>query len=230
MTSTGVAALDQKIASLARDYEQRGYAVFREPGNVGLPFDLGSYKPDIVARKGDEGLIIEVKASTSRISIDQFQELAETVREHPGWRFLLVTLQDLPVSEDAERFLSWNELKTKLAQARMLVSDGMFDAAALYAWAIFEAAMRKRAVATATPVERLPATTLMSHLYTLGHMDVDAFAIAKEFLALRNPIAHGLGTVHDDEAIEKFLQIASRLLSEWSRTADANDSGDAATH
>ena len=227
MSITTNSPLEQKIDSLVRHYERQGYVVLREPKGLSLPFDLGSYRPDLVARKGDEGLIIEVKASTSKTSIDRFQTLAEAVRERPGWRFLLVTLQDLDVPEEAEKFPSWEALSTKLDQVRALVAEGLSEAAALYVWAIFEAAMRKRAVATATPVERLPATGLMNHLYTLGHIAVEDFDTAKYFLALRNRIAHGFGEERDYAVLDPFVRLVARSLEDWSREPGKDTAGNA---
>ena len=227
MSITTNSPVTQKIDSLVRHYERQGYVVLREPKGLSLPFDLGSYSPDLVARKGDEGLIIEVKANMSKTSIDRFQTLSETVRERPGWRFLLVTLQDLDVFEEAEKFPSWEALSTKLDQVRALVAEGLFEAASLYVWAVFEAAMRKRAVATATPVERLPATGLMNHLYTLGHIAIEDFDTAKYFLALRNRIAHGIGEERDYAVLDPFVRLVARSLEDWAREPGRDAAGKA---
>ena len=40
--------------------------VLKEPGPDAVPFDLGGYSPDLVAKKGGQGLIIEVKPQTDR--------------------------------------------------------------------------------------------------------------------------------------------------------------------
>jgi hypothetical protein len=41
------------------------------------------------------GLIIEVKTSIRQVSVERLQSVAEEISRHTGWRFLLVTLEDI---------------------------------------------------------------------------------------------------------------------------------------
>ena len=65
------------------------------PQSKDLPFDLGTYRPDLVAGKSkNKGYIIEVKTSSVQISVGRYQEIASIISQHTGWRFLLITGDD----------------------------------------------------------------------------------------------------------------------------------------
>jgi hypothetical protein len=165
----------EKLDALALDYESRGFSIWKEPAKDDLPFDLDGYMPDLVARNGDTGVIIEVKPSAQRISVDRFQAIAQEIAGHPGWRFILVTLDDVDSSTipttNAE-LPTWPQLMDKLGQVELMVNNRVLEPALLYLWSIFEAALRKRAIHQNIPIERLPPGVLLNHMYSQGEVSV----------------------------------------------------------
>ena len=121
---------EQKIQSTAQELIDSGYKVSIEPSSSDLPFDLGSYRPNLIATRDNEGLIFEVKTTSNRLSIDRFQSIAEQIATHDGWRFLLITLDDtsesiLPTTE--QDLPSWEELKTRLSSLETLIQDSFLE-------------------------------------------------------------------------------------------------------
>lgn len=81
----------RKIASLARQYQSEGYEVVTEPRNSTLSPLLGNYQPDLVVRKGDEVIIIEVVSSkTAKEKRAAIEQLARYAHGQKGIRFDLV--------------------------------------------------------------------------------------------------------------------------------------------
>jgi Holliday junction resolvase len=219
MSSVDKTLHDEKLEALISSYAQDGFNVIKEPSTNQLPFDLGGYKPDLLVTKGDTHLIIEVKTSASRVSVDRFQSLAQEISKHPGWRFLLVTLDDVDskkIPTTTAELPSWSELEVKLEQAQKLTNEGMLEPALLYLWSIFEAALRKRAIAQSIPVERLPATMLLNHMYSLGEVSVEQLDLLREFMNKRNRIAHGANEPIDSARVSVLVQVIKNLLTEWS--------------
>lgn len=214
MTESNRTEHEAKIQELKARFEREGYKVLIEPRPTALPFDLDNYVPDLVASKSDGGLIVEVKTANTKTSVSRYQSVARIVQQHPGWRFLMVTVDDLNVPE-AQEMASWDQLESKLDTTRSLIADGKTEPAVLYLWSVFEAAMRKLAYAVAMPIERLPATTLMNQLYTAGYISIDDFQTAKKFLAMRNGITHGFGTAPDEQLLASFLTSVSCLIRDW---------------
>lgn len=210
---------EEKIDSLARDYLQQGFSVIKEPSADAIPFDLGGYIPDLIATKGSLNLIIEVKTKASRVSIDKFQSLAQEIALHDGWRFLLVTLDDVDSSKIPsanDELPTWHELDHKLQQAQSLIAEGALEPAVLYLWSIFEAALRKRAIAQRIPVERLPAPMLIKHMYSQGEVSVNDIDQIREFMDKRNRVAHGANEAVDPHELSLVFQTVNRILTEWS--------------
>jgi hypothetical protein len=214
---------DAKVRELKDRFEREGYeVVLVEPGRSALPFDLEGYVPDLIARKDGGGLIVEVKSTTTRTSIERFQSIAQNISQHKGWRFVLVTVDDLNIPAVLMDTIGWDDLDKKLAMVRPLLESGHVEPAILYVWSIFESMMRKLAITVAMPVERLPATRLMNQLYTAGYMSVIDFTMAKKFLAMRNGITHGYGIPPDVTLLNKFLEFAGHRLDQW-RKARVDD-------
>lgn len=212
-------AHDKKITSLVDDYLQQGFTVIKDPTADSIPFDLGGYQPDLIVKKGDTKLIIEVKTKASRVSVEKFQSLAQEISKHEGWRFLLVTLEDAESSKtptSVKELPTWPQLEAKLLQVQTLITEGLIEPATLYLWSIFEATLRKRAIAQSIPIERLPAPMLIKHMYSQGEISVNDVDTLLEFMGSRNRLAHGANETIDPHQVTSTLELVSLYLSEWS--------------
>ncbi|MBF0564181.1 MAG: hypothetical protein HQK89_02950 [Nitrospirae bacterium] len=117
---------DNFIKELAGKYERQGYEVFLEPGKDTVPFELGNYRPDLVAKRGAENLMIEIKARHARFSIEYFRDIVETVSKRQGWKFLLVTLDDESIDIDsdvANKFVSIDGVLKRLVEVEALIAS-----------------------------------------------------------------------------------------------------------
>ena len=70
-TSQAVVRHQQKIDEIAQKLQEQGYEVILEPEVSLLPFDLGSYRPDILAFGQQGGVIVEVKGEAQNFSVDR---------------------------------------------------------------------------------------------------------------------------------------------------------------
>jgi len=114
---------DEKVESLIKKYRDEGFTVTKEPQPNEIPFDLDNYQPDILATKNENetgliGLIIEVKTNIRPVSVERLQSVAEEVSRHPGWRFLLVTLEDIDEYYDTS-----TESKNQQANKNEIILD-----------------------------------------------------------------------------------------------------------
>ncbi len=208
----------QKLEALALDYESRGFAIWKEPTRADLPFDLDGYMPDLVARNGDSGVIIEIKPSAERLSIDRFQSIAQEIASHPGWRFILVTLDDVDSSAiptTTAELPTWEQLMGKLDQVESMVNNRVLEPALLYLWTIFEAALRKRAIQQNIPIERLPPSVLLNHMYSQGEVSVDQIDSFHELMKKRDRILHGANEATDLNLAGELVEAVKELVTEW---------------
>jgi Holliday junction resolvase len=79
----------ERLLQLAEEYRDKGYEISFHPNPEDLPDFLRNYRPDMIVRRGDEAVIIEVKSrrSLNSSSRQYLQNLAQSVEQHPGWRF-----------------------------------------------------------------------------------------------------------------------------------------------
>ena len=208
----------RKISEIAAQYERDGFAVIVEPHPNAVPFDLGGYRPDLLASRGDEHHIVEVRESGTRLSVDRFQELAEEIGRHRGWRFFLVTTDDVtPDRAPASNpLLSWDDLREQSRIALKLLELGANEAALVSIWAVFEGMLRLQATRVSLPIERFPATGLLDHLYSHGELSMEQYDRAMEVLKLRNAVAHGFAADGIGSAAAQMLDVVHELFDEWS--------------
>ena len=211
---------DLLMARIAQKYEKDGYRVVLEPQSSNLPFDLGSYHPDLLAIKSEnDGYIIEVKNNATHVSIDKFRELAETIAEHNGWRFLLITGDDVALNEPEQKnekiLLSWKQILERKEKGEKLLSLGETEGAFLTFWGIIEAIMRKQAEQVSIPIERFPTLSLIKHLYSQGELSIEQFDKTLELLNVRNQFVHGFQTKNLDNAAVDLHNLVTELLELW---------------
>ena len=224
MNKTDIEDEATKVASLAEKYRSNGFEVLIQPSENQMPFDLGRYRPDLIAKKNGNGLVIEVISGRSKQSLDRFRGLAEEVAKHSGWHFLLSPVLDAQDSLNSlgayelptYRLPTWDETVAKISRANALLQTGDKEPALLFVWSVFEAALRRRAKDQNIPIEQMSASSLLKHLYSQGEISVDDIDGLKNFLAARNVITHGGEANLNDELLTNGFESISRLVAEWS--------------
>lgn len=203
----------KKIRELAEAYARAGYEVSDRP-----PFALTGYQPDLVAKKGDRGFIIEVKSSAKRLPVERLESIAKDIAQHDGWRFLLVTAEDVSGDElpgvDASS-LSWSDITAGVEQAVRLYDAGEKSAAYLILWIAFERMLRLHTAQLNSPIERLSPSIVIRHLYSNGELSMNQFDSALACQITRNRVVHGLASPELSDAFCRLEQLVRELLAEW---------------
>ena len=211
--------------SVAERYRREGYEVVIEPGSKAVPFDLGGYAPDLIARKGDLTLIVEIKTHAERVSFDQLRSIVDETRRHEGWRFVLVTSQDIPSIElpgQSEAPLSWKDVARRIEDADRLSDLGEKEAAYLVLWITFERMLRFLARRVGLPVDRLAPSILIRQLYSQGELSMAQFDAALSCQAVRDRTVHGFPDSDLSEAVTRLGTLVRELQENWS-TSPAKD-------
>lgn len=220
MNSLDHEAYRQKLQEIAGEYEARGYEVVVEPGPEKLPEFLAGFHPDLVARGPNESVVIEVKVGTKTAASERFRELAETIQRQPGWRFSLVVIDPRSdeVAPPTQQLLDRKEIADRLGRANELLRTGATDAAFLLMWVAVEALLRHIATREGLPLERVPSSSLMKELFSLGILSRSELAVAQRAFSVRNALVHGFETTRLDETARELAQLAQQLLSELDRS------------
>lgn len=113
-------AHDNGVQELARGFRERGFDVVATPNARQLPFELSNYcQPSLIARKGDIGVVVEVRNRPTASSPSMLFDLGEEVAEHPGWRYMSATTEDIAERDiifELSELPGWAEINDKLAK------------------------------------------------------------------------------------------------------------------
>lgn len=208
---------DKSVSKIAEKYRQEGYTVLVDPEPEEIPFDLGTYRPNLIVKKNEaEGYIIEFKRSARQTSIDRLKEIAEIVSENTGWRFLLITEDALLKDEDNEvNLLSWKQIFIRRTQSERLISLGENEGAFLSLWGIFEALLRRQAEEAIIPIERFPTVSLIKHMYSQGELSIEEYDRAMLLLNVRNRFIHGFEAPEINKSVSQLLVLVNKLIGLW---------------
>jgi REase_AHJR-like len=194
----------QTISKLLDD----GWEVIAEPGPQQLPESLRDFRPDILAVRGSEFLVVEIK---SRRSSDLYQlaKLASAITKLDNARLEVDWLGDAPESDPPIE-----NIRAYMANVSTLLDAQHLTAALLVAWAALEGAV----VYYASDKDDVqPWTTpwqLLSDLNGLGYVGDRDFERLTASWKLRNEMAHHVSSVTPQIGDIKFiLDIADRMLT-----------------
>src|SRR6266850_2892678 len=210
----------QKLQEIAGEYEARGYEVVVEPGPEKLPKFLAGFRPDLVARGPNESVVVEIKVGTKTAASERFRELAEIIQHQPGWRFSLVVIDPRSdeVAPPTQQLLDRQAIVDRLGRANALLKTGATDAAFLLMWVAVEALLRHIATREGLPLERVPSSSLMKELFSLGILSRSELDVAQRAFSVRNALVHGFETTKLDEIAKEVAQLAQQLLTELDRS------------
>lgn len=216
--ATSTANLErERLLKLAEEYHQKGYEVFFHPNLEDLPDFLNNYCPDMIVRRGEENVVIEVKSRSSlNSSSNQYlRNLAQAVERHPGWRFELVMTnpEDTMYSLKAEGSLQKHEIESQLQVARQLTTQHP-ESAILYSWSLVEATLRLIAQKEELSLQRFDPLYLVKQLAIEGVISQSEYQLLMNALLLRNPIAHGFKTTQlTQNSIYELIELTEQLLT-----------------
>src|SRR5215470_5597565 len=215
-------AYRQKLQEIAAEYEARGYEVLVEPRPEQLPEFLAGFRPDLVASGPNESVVVEVKVGTRTAASERFRELAETIQRQPGWRFSLVVIDPRSdeVAPPTQQLLDRQAIVDRLGRANELLKTGATDAAFLLMWVAVEALLRHIATRESLPLERVPSSSLMKELFSLGILSRSELEAAQRAFSVRNTLVHGFATTRLDETSRELAQFAQKLLLELDRSQE----------
>jgi uncharacterized protein YutE (UPF0331/DUF86 family) len=212
-----------RLLQLAEEYRNKGYDISFHPNPEDLPDFLKNYRPDMIVRRENEAVIIEVKSrrSLNSSSKQYLQNLAQSVEQHPGWRFELVMTnpEDAAYSPKAESSLQQSEIETRLQVARQLAAQHP-ESAILYSWSLVEATLRLVAEHEALSLQRLDSLYLVKQLVTEGVISRPEYQLLMDALSSRNAIAHGFkATQITQGSVNELIDVAEQLLKTLHTTA-----------
>jgi hypothetical protein len=215
---------DIRVPEIAEELASRGWQVIPDPDPSLFPFDTDGYRPSLLARKGSENVMVEVRTRGRLVSTGRFVDVAREVRRHAGWRFVRVTPEDVDVAvvpEGGDPIPTWEQLEDRIARAERLYGAKEVDRAFLSLWIALEGMLRREAVETAIPIERMATRVLLDELYSYGDLGMEWYDGARALLEVRDRVIHGFRIDDLDEAVPRLLQMVREMIAAWAPSRQA---------
>ncbi len=211
-----------KLYKITKEFKSRGYKVLTEPSPDELPQFLKDFYPDVVAYGPQDSVAVKVKIGTKTSVSDRYRELIETIKQHPGWRFLLATV-DLESNEVApltDQLLDREAISARLKQAEDLFKRGLKDAAFLLLWSSVEALLRNLATQESLPLELTPSSALFREMYSMGLLSRNGLDTTLRALSVRNSLIHGFETPGLDDAFVELSALVPEIVAEFDQAGN----------
>ena len=211
--------IEHRLNQVADRYRNLGFKVVLHPGATDLPAFAKDFNVEIVATKEDGGVLAVAKSSPSELQADpEVARYTEITGRQSGWRLDVFVLgPDIPtiqekrdVQEPAEE-----DIRRALDDIQRMLKEGFASQAVIAAWAVLEAAMRRRLVAGGrkAPFGTSPRT-MLNELFSAGVFSNSVFRDLEGLFQLRNIIVHGFAAPQFPPSSVDFLLSTARQLLE----------------
>jgi len=181
-----------------------------------LPDFLKNYRPDMIAHRGNEAVVVEVKSRSdiSSSSSQYLRNLAQVIEQHSDWRFELVITNsgEHEYALKSEGSLQQHEIVSQLQVAKQLVSQHP-ESAILYSWALTDATLRLITEKEGLSLQRFDTGYLVKQLVVEGVISRSDYQFLMNVRSLRNAIAHGFKTTEiTADLVCHLIEITECLL------------------
>jgi len=205
----------QRVRAIAEEYRSRGYEVIEEPSPAQLPEFLSGYRPDLLVRKGDEAVVVEVKSRSSLAKDAQIRDLAQLLQTKPHWNFELVVVAEaerISAPEGARPF-ERDDILRGIEAAERLLESGFSEAALLLAWSTAEATVRLLIEEEGIVLDHLNPPYILKQAVMNGVIARDDYNFLTNIIKYRNALVHGFKTIDFDPAlVSELISMTKRLL------------------
>jgi hypothetical protein len=216
-------AEQRKLEALARKYGKQGFEVFAQLAGFESPPRYGRFTPDLVARRGDQLVLVEVlRGSADATRTDEVAEFARYASGRPNVRFDLVVVRPetaKPISpRNILRRLRGRTLKELEATSESL-PQAFFVLYAIAVEDLLIAAAAKKGV----QIDRaMSLPELAGHLVQTGVITPAIVEFANEVWEYRNRVLHNsqsnVALLKPKEQLAKFR----RLLDDYGWAYERN--------
>ncbi|UBF26077.1 hypothetical protein K9N68_31855 [Kovacikia minuta CCNUW1] len=205
------------IEVVAQALEEKGYSVVIEPSPSTIPFELPNYQPDLLATRGDEHLIIEVKSRDFARPLERYKEISEIVSRQKNWRFMLSTIEDRYQDEGTvlTTDIDTKSLAKFISKLELILDTENYDLALPYLWTAYISGMRILGQRQGVPIDAASDKSVLNYMYSLGEISNEEYSNSLQYLKLRNEIVHRLDIkISKEQANEMRLFVIGKLV-EW---------------
>ena len=209
----------KRLKELIREYKRQGYEIYANYLDFERPRNIGEFVPDLIVRKGDQEVIIEVTSDESlRHLQDKLKRLSEYAADHDRTRFDLIITNPRPIRSREEKLASCKYLledlqRSLLREIRKQYDKENFQVSFLILCQLLESLLKELALKKkiVEPSKKISIRQLNSILFESKALSSDDFLYVKALLNYRNRIIHYVEKIEKDR-LREYIDFVSSLL------------------
>ena len=178
---------------------------------------LPGFKAALLARKGDQVRVIEVKIRSALANVSELDELARATKERPGWSFELLLVGEAEQLEPPHGAGSFDSerIHRRLEEAETMLATGHAESALLLAWSACEATFRLLVGDQEGSTGRVAgARQSLEQAVFRGVISEDEARRMTKLWQLRNTSVHGYNApALNDRSVKELIDIARGLAA-----------------
>lgn len=182
------AVIEKRRRRAAEEYRRQGYRITLPEGGATLPPFLRDSRPDLIAERDDDHVVIEIKYSNSLKGSNDLMELAARVATQPGWRFELVALGS--DGEEADVISSPDWLESMLRKADPVANPARAYLHVIYLGEVLEYLIRGVALRNGIRIRDKVPRRIMNELVFAGIMGQPILDRLERALSYRDKLLH----------------------------------------
>ena len=205
----------RRAHEVADQYRSRGYEVIIGSKPHQLPPFLAGSRPDLLMRKGDESVVVEVKSRPTMEKEERPSGLVAALGERPDWGYMLATVdvgEQLRAPKGVRAFTR-EDVNNCAAESERLLDAGFADAAFVQACAAADGAVRILLDEEGELLGRPPSEHAITLAAQEGVISSECYFFLRDVLRKRNALVHGfaLGDI-DGESVRGVMGVAKALV------------------
>lgn len=204
----------QRVQKVGQVYRDKGYEVLIAPRGDQLPDFLQTFRPDLIAHKGAEHIVVEVRMRGRVSDLPQVNELAKVVRNEADWKFELFLLgPENSFFVNGASLFTVEEIRLKIVEVALFVENGHLEAAFLVGWSLAEATLRVLAVKEGIEGKTATPDYLLKQMTFEGIIARETYHDLKRAQQTRNAIAHGFKSSQlTVETVQELIDLIEGVL------------------
>ncbi len=191
------------LRRLARQYRDEGYEVIVQPSPPERPDFLRDVEVDLLAKRGEETVVIEVKRGGGPKPDERLRRLSSLMKDRPGYRFDFIALK--ATRRPPGGAIDDRELCGRLRETDILLGSGSLNAALVVSWSAAEGALRLLAAREKVKIETESPVLIVKTLFSQGLLDREQYDLLERAIRYRNAAVHGFRAEGIHEAVVRGL-------------------------
>jgi uncharacterized protein YutE (UPF0331/DUF86 family) len=216
MNAISEIAYREAIDRARQTLESKGYQI-KDPQTADLPSFLEGRVPDLIATKGEGGVIVGIRTNPPLSGEDdKLTFFSDVARKQAGWRFDLYLARPRQELLDAPLQPGRDELVSELKTAGSIASNEGAKAALIYAWALLESVARLLALNERRgEAKRYQPSSVITSLVSEGFLEDEDAELLYQLADARNRVVHGFTKTEVDRAqVDWLLKTIAKLIGE----------------